>query len=659
MKNSRTWILDGVFLLFIVLVGWFLIGYYLNYNYLATGYQDWIYHAFRIKSIQEWGIVSWDHKWANGINYWKMYQYIPHLITLYTAKTFDIGITNAMNLWIVSMFIYIRVTSYMLLRYLKVSSYLSLGVVLFSYSFRQNWIGISDYSIFFACFLFPILIYLSIRSVKDPEYLLLFGGLSGFAWLLHPILGLFSVTLYMFISYVVTRYKTLWPYLGLSFFLIASMPYWIQFVLLGYNFANPYHTTTAFLKEVSLGDYFRLGIWYVILYFVSLGLSFTVKMKNGLWVKTVGVFILFFLFSFLMVQYEYTPFILNKLQFSRVNLIIGFTIPIFIGVALDPIINITKSRFILGIYVIVLGILVSNAISGAQVFTPVALNTLRNPVDIYLSHIPVEGTVYFSNDSETSYFTDWNIRLSGSYNEHLLPSPLSLRFKQIMSGGKSHLIVSQRQIDLINTYSKVLGVEYLVLPIKSPITKSLLSSETEFVYQDDVTVDNSAYSVFRNENNTDYAYVMERSVFDENVALHDLPKPDLRSVSYDVWDNEIESLAGLLESNDVQVLPMEFVNTDELRVNTEIMRDFDDPILLITQSYDSNWDVVGDTSATIEPTSLRFMKVEPSSFESEITLKNSWPSWHWPVQYLGFGSVIVSAIAVGVYEMTRKENHAV
>lgn len=659
MDSKKTWILDGVFLLLIVLVGWFLIGYYLNYNYLATGYQDWIYHAFRIKSIQEWGIVSWDHKWANGINYWRSYQYIPHLLTLYTAKFLNIGITNAMILWGIIVYLYLRITGYLLLRYMNVSPHVALGAIMLSYAYRQNWIGISDFSIFIACILIPLVIFLSIKSTEKKINLLLFASISGLSWIFHPIVGLFSSGLFMLTNAITTKFRNLTSYISVVVLVVAAAPYWTQYALVSYRFSNPYVSTTTFLKEVALGDYFGIGLLLLLTYIGAFFVTFLSDSKYIKWLKIVGIYIGIYLVLFVSAKYDYTPQLLNRFQFARVNLIVGLVIPIFAGVAYDFIFNDAKSRFVIGVYSIIIALIISHAIGIATQHASPAVNSIDNPIPKYFSQNNPTGEIYYHSESEASYFTDWNIRLSGSYNEHLLPSPLSLRFKQIMSGGKSHLIVSQRQIDLINEYSKVLGVEYLVLPIKSPITKSLLSSETLFVYQDDVKADNSAYSVFRNEENTTYAYVMERSVFDANVDMNDLEKPDLRSSSYDVWDTEVESLSELFSSDLVQALPMDFVNTDELHIHTDEMNQFDDPVILVTQSYDTNWSVIDDASATIEPTSLRFMKIEPSSFNNTITLKNSWPSWHWPVQFLGFGSVIVSAIAVGVYEMTRKEKHAI
>ncbi|MBP9820475.1 hypothetical protein KBC79_07120, partial [Candidatus Woesebacteria bacterium] len=77
--KPRTLVEDLIALLTILAVGWFLIGWYWGFEFLATGYQDWIYHAFRIKSIAEHGVPSWTHTWSNGLNMWRAYQYVFHV----------------------------------------------------------------------------------------------------------------------------------------------------------------------------------------------------------------------------------------------------------------------------------------------------------------------------------------------------------------------------------------------------------------------------------------------------------------------------------------------------------------------------------------------------------------------------------------------------
>ena len=62
-------------------------------------YQDWIYNAFRIRDISQFGISSWDHIWGNGINHWRAFQYVVMLQFFLISKNKGLSITKAM-LWL-------------------------------------------------------------------------------------------------------------------------------------------------------------------------------------------------------------------------------------------------------------------------------------------------------------------------------------------------------------------------------------------------------------------------------------------------------------------------------------------------------------------------------------------------------------------------------
>ncbi len=104
----------------IIAIGWFLIGYYTHFEFLQTGYQDWIYQAFRVQSIERYGITSWEHVWTNGLNHWRAYQYIPSELVYVVVKVFHLSITKAM-LWVSAIsYIFIRIMLYGVMRILGI-----------------------------------------------------------------------------------------------------------------------------------------------------------------------------------------------------------------------------------------------------------------------------------------------------------------------------------------------------------------------------------------------------------------------------------------------------------------------------------------------------------------------------------------------------------
>ncbi len=180
---------DTLFVSAIVGFGWFLIGYYTQFEFLKSGYQDWIYHAFRVKDVAEFGVSSWDHIWANGINHWRAFQYIEHILAAFVVKATGLSITKAMAWIIVIAFIGVRVISYLTLRWLGIGRLVSLLAVMISYTVAQQWITVSDYSIYVGHIFVPLFVVIWIKALENDGLTYFLAALSGASWSLHPTIG--------------------------------------------------------------------------------------------------------------------------------------------------------------------------------------------------------------------------------------------------------------------------------------------------------------------------------------------------------------------------------------------------------------------------------------------------------------------------------------
>lgn len=130
--------------------GWFLIGFYLAGNYLETGYQDWMFHAFRIDEIADYGIPSWNHAWSNGLNIFRGYHFIAHLPAVALVNYFNFTEHQAMTSLIVGLFITIRVFIYIFLRSFNVSRTISIFAVILSFVHPRHYVLMSDYASYIA-----------------------------------------------------------------------------------------------------------------------------------------------------------------------------------------------------------------------------------------------------------------------------------------------------------------------------------------------------------------------------------------------------------------------------------------------------------------------------------------------------------------------------
>src|SRR5579859_2389391 len=162
-KIITTLLSDLFFFCLLVSISLLLISFYFNANFLNTGYADWMVHAFRIKFLQSYGLLSWTHEWDNGMNIWKSYQFIPHLLTLGLSTFFHVTIPRAMVLMIIILFVLLRLFIYCILRILHVSSVGSFISALLSFDIAQYWGGVGDFSLLFGFTFFPVVLYLWIQ----------------------------------------------------------------------------------------------------------------------------------------------------------------------------------------------------------------------------------------------------------------------------------------------------------------------------------------------------------------------------------------------------------------------------------------------------------------------------------------------------------------
>ncbi len=200
-RKSSSWIFDLLAIFGITAIGWFLIGYYVHYEYLDTGYQDWLYHAFRVRDIMQYGVSSWDHVWASGINHWRAFQYVEHIATALIVEIFGLSITKAMIWLSVIVFIGIRIISYIALRLLGINLWFSFFAIILSYASSQQWVAIKDFSLHIAFIAVPVIVFVWIKAVNDPRWVYLFAALSGASWSLHPVIGYSTTGMLIFLLF--------------------------------------------------------------------------------------------------------------------------------------------------------------------------------------------------------------------------------------------------------------------------------------------------------------------------------------------------------------------------------------------------------------------------------------------------------------------------
>lgn len=459
----------------IIAVGWFLIGYYTQYEFLATGYQDWIYHAFRVRDIAQYGIASWDHIWGNGINHWRAFQYVEHMLTFWVTQLTGWSITHAM-LWIsVIVFIAIRVLMYGVLRYLGVSRLFSFFAVIVSYASSQQWTALKEFSIYVGFGVLPFYVFLWIVTLKNMRYVYVLAAATGALWSVHPVVG-YSASGMLFLLILANNLKKDIgkSVLVVTIFLVSSMPFTVQYFFSGYGLSNPFYVTPQFMRMLLAPEYFGLSLIYFILLVLSWAVLLFKSNESPRWAKLLLIYCTFYLIFIYFGLLGYYPSFINKFQFSRAIPFIALLLSFSFAAFLQAIFPRVRSRMVYTVFLVLIVVSVSQSIEIASRHSGQPTAVIHDPVALYFSDKDVpQGSIYFKDVSEASYFGKSNLRFITSYNQHLLSNPYPMRFDSLMKTDISYTGVTEHQIEAINDYATALGVEYLFISKLSPLVDGL------------------------------------------------------------------------------------------------------------------------------------------------------------------------------------------
>lgn len=659
MNTFTSRLLDAVICCLLVGFATVLFLHSLENQFLNTGYQDWIYHAYRIKEISLYGITSWTHVWSNGLNYWKMYQYVPHVLTYLLLLITHDTITHSMIVIIWLIFSFFIVFSYITLRTLKITRVAALLTILFVITGPALWAATSDFSIFFSVLFFPIYLAIFINDFKHYLTSYRLAAFAGVSWCVHPILGLICSILlgvFMFVKYISSKkWSVFFP---LIIFFLTSSLFTSEYLTTGYKYSMASFNNFYFTRRTTSNDYYGLGVSAAI----ALGFSWLGMLlfagKIPLWSKILTLFSSVMLIVVQLMLLGIAPGILYTFQLNRAMFLIVITI-IFSSA---PVINqlfLQKRRFFRIIAVAMIAILCIQIIEVTSKQFARPTSSLPEPVSQYFKTRPVpNGTVWTQDVSRASYFSNEKIRFATSYNGHLEPHPLSSRLNGLMQNDLAFTGITKKQVDLINAYSQVLGIEYIFLPKISSLVYSIAGTNTATTSSYIVAKDqdpSSEFVVLKNQAPISHAYIVPEK---SELLLPSPPLPTISTQSWAPWDNAIVKLNTILKNTDNIPLTVTFPNPEKITITVSKPVAKNERILLM-ESFDTEWrtDVAG---AKLEPTQTRFTLITlPENYSGNLTLTHSWPNWHWPVQIFSFcAAFLVIILETGfILGKVKKRHH--
>ena len=665
-RKRRPWFapVDLLAIVAILAIGAFLIGHMTQGLYLETGYQDWIFHQFRIESLNTFGVTSWDHIWSNGINLWRSYQFLPHLIVLGVAKITSLSLPQAMIWTVVGVFLLVRVEIYLVLRWLRVAPLYAFFATIMSYAFIQQWIALKDFSIFMAMPMIPVFIYVWIQSMKHQEVMPLMSAFAGTLWMFHPVLGysaagLFAFALFFPIQKLSLKQSTFYIVL----YLLTAAAFIVPYLSYGYSYANPIFRLAQFLRDTLERETMGLSssYWFaVILSWVALFLD---PERFTRWSKILLLYCMIYVGAVVLGQAGFLPGIINQLQISRGMVVVGFMLSFIFGVMIQVIAPKIERRFKLGMFAVLTAMVVTQAITISNTHSGSAVTQLDNPAQEYFKDkdLPT-GSIFTEELAETSYLLLGKVRFPNSYNEHLEPHPLAQRYRRLMKTDVSYSSLSQTQINLINAYTKLLGVEYVFLPQFSPtvlqLTDQRETQQFELVGEVDASIE--SFAVLRSTTPIHYAYLADMSFLKGNMSYGQLDKPGIRVDAFEPWDAEVVTVSQLISREEMTPLTLNFPNKEVLSVELPAEIESTGKGLFIAQSYDPYWKTLVDgqerTDIIIEPTTLRFISLQlPAGLAGKtVELHHYWPEWYWPVHLLSFGVFLLTAVVFALLTLADR-----
>lgn len=658
---------DLIFIAILIALSLFLISFYFNATALNTNYPDWIVHAFRVKSFEEFGLASWTHTWSNGISLWKSYQFFPHAITAAVMNLFNLPTTQAMVLLTSVLFVLLRVFVYVFLRFLHFSPFTAFICAVLSYDIAQYWGGVADYSLMFGFAFFPVMLFLWVKYYEG-KLQFLFPYLLGISFYMHPVLG-YSTTALWLIGIIFSDRKILSMSHAVQFviFLISSSLFWFPLVYKeSFSYTSPVFANKYFLNLVISGyKYFGLSIFILIaLAFCAIRVFLPIEKKYR-WTKVLFIFVITY-FSLVLIGLNFDlPKALAQLQFTRAVTIIGLAIVFVFAAVVEEAIRVRSIAF-KGVVLVFLALVGIEGIWLTSIYSPNPTNhDLPEAITAYQKKYPQKNIynerIWSSTIGQSSYYASLDAKLPYSYMGHLESNQISPRVSPLVLYQPYLDKVPLSNIARLNDYFKISGVKYVFFDEQSPFSATLLSSDKQ-IYKDLGQVKNgdSVYHAFEVPWEIRSAVAINPNYADKLEKFP--PKLELIEINDQIaLDRYVKKFVDVIYKPGNQPLAISYPSHDSVQV--EVPQSLNTNVVYINESFDAGWKAYfNQQPIQIQPVGPNFTKVTLPKLNEEgtIFLKHDWPkSFYVSVYLIILIPMEILLITLGKQFLLRKQEAAI
>jgi hypothetical protein len=576
-----------------------------------------MYHSYRALSLQQNGFLSWDNIWDNGISYWRGYQLFGALSAAMLATLFSVSITKAMLILTFLCFICINVANYIAARAFRLSPLVSFSVVGILLGLTHFWFVVGFYSTMFAATILPAYLALWKLTSYKKQFRPIFAFALAIGIYIHPLLtislfGLWLISIYLEKLPLFSK-KVL---LEFSIIIMVTFFYWYTLFFISYGSPDPYQLSRDFLYIVA-GVFNFSGIFYligigVLITAILRPRTFSPYSQYAFW-YVLAIYVI----DYLTINTDKFEF-LNKFQLYRLGFFIVPLVVILFGEFLQSIYKKIPYKLYASLAIMIFALGSTQSLINSYVYGFTTVDVKQSPVtSFFADRERPNGTIYLA-DSTTASYQNPDLRFSNGYNDQLLPQQLNVRLSKLLSSTAPNFSVNSKDMITAENYMKLLNIEYVFLPEKSPYVTPL-QTQLGFDLVNDTEVGKFNHVVLTPPWKSTYAAIVSCSRTSQIVN----PKyPSLiETADMEDLDAKILTAASLLYDNDSKIIPITFPTKDKIAFSVPTSKN--EQCILVNQSYATNWK---SQNASVSPTSYGMIlaKLEPTAGKTVVELKNSW-----------------------------------
>jgi len=616
-RLSSTVTRDILYLTSLLVFSLYLGHRFFTAEYLVTGYQDWIYHAYRIKSLQAYGFTTWTHDWAGGLPLWQSYQFVPHIITAVVADVLRFSVTRAMLVVTGILFVALRIELYGVCRKMGFSPEGSLLPSLLSLAIVHYYSPLSDFSYLWGITLFPLVLLLCHHCLdgRGTYLLALFIGLLVYV---HPILAITSILALLIRTMLRERLIPGQLLMQGAIISLASSLYWVPLIFGDKpSYIESWQISVPFMR--SLFPRFLLGLSISLLVVTTLTLWKQKEImrrceKHFIFLLALALVLAI---AIAMTYIGIVPPLFLRAQATRWVVLLGIVLAMLSAFLVDSYRPWKLFKLALPL---ACGGIVLEAIWIASLAMPGVSNTWNDYIAAWMEKNPgivrYEDRIWTDEVAYASYFAFGKFRATDSYTAQGEYSILSAPLNWMIRSRESYTPVASGKFEPLAAYLKPFGVSYLFLPRSLPLVE-MLSPDAAFANDLTLVDEQPDFLVYRVPWEPVEAFTTPVSNRDQMLF------PDIRydtDEQHKLRDHLVNQFNEIMYAVESQPVHLTYPSQTEIEVQIEGVTP--GSYLVIVEGYDGSWRAtVNGEPVKVERNGPNYIGLDISAFSGDLEIR--------------------------------------